>query len=141
MTVLAFDFGIKHIGVAVGQNITKTAQCLSSIKVKNEKINLHTFKTLFYTWKPYYIIIGFPLNMNGTRQNITTKSEMFAKKLFKHFNIPYYLYDERLTTIEAKTILFERYGFKSLIKTTIDSTSAVIILESWFKNNMSIFNN
>ncbi|XBC37631.1 MAG: Holliday junction resolvase RuvX [Buchnera aphidicola (Meitanaphis microgallis)] len=138
MIFLAFDFGIKRIGVAVGQKITNTAQTLPLIKVKNEKINLNQFKTLFLEWKPHSIIIGLPLNMNGTQQNITKKSKQFSKKLFKNFKIPIFLHDERLTTIEAKTTLFEKSGFKSLIKNKTDSTAAAIILESWLINNTHV---
>ncbi|XBC42258.1 MAG: Holliday junction resolvase RuvX [Buchnera aphidicola (Meitanaphis elongallis)] len=138
MIFLAFDFGIKRIGVAVGQKITNTAQTLPLIKVKNEKINLNQFKTLFLEWKPHSIIIGLPLNMNGTQQNITKKSKQFSKKLFKNFKIPIFLHDERLTTIEAKTTLFEKNGFKSLIKNKTDSTAAAIILESWLINNTHV---
>ncbi|XBC38148.1 MAG: Holliday junction resolvase RuvX [Buchnera aphidicola (Floraphis choui)] len=138
MIILSFDFGIKSIGVAVGQNITKTAQILPSIKVKNKVINLKKFETLFFEWKPNYIIIGLPLNMNGTEQSLTKQSKKFSKKLFSHFKIPIHLHDERLTTVEAKSILFERNGFKSLKKNKIDSLSAAIILESWFLNNKLI---
>ncbi|XBC44329.1 MAG: Holliday junction resolvase RuvX [Buchnera aphidicola (Schlechtendalia peitan)] len=139
MIVLAFDFGKKNIGVAVGQNITKTAKTLSCIKIKKNVINFEIFKKLFYEWKPYVAIVGLPLNMDGTQQKITKHTKKFAKQLFEHFKIPIYLHDERLTTIEAKTTLFEKYGFKSLKKERINSMSAVIILESWFMNNNSIY--
>ncbi|XBC41743.1 MAG: Holliday junction resolvase RuvX [Buchnera aphidicola (Kaburagia rhusicola rhusicola)] len=138
MIIIAFDFGTKRIGVAVGQNITKTAQILPSIKVKNKKIDLTKFNTLFREWKPCLIVIGLPLNMDGTKQDITKKSEQFAKQLFSHFKIPVHLHDERLTTIEAKTILFEMNGFKHFEQNKIDSTSAAIILESWLSNNENI---
>ncbi|XBC43284.1 MAG: Holliday junction resolvase RuvX [Buchnera aphidicola (Meitanaphis flavogallis)] len=138
MIIIAFDFGIKRIGVAVGQNITKTAQILPSIKVKNKKIDLITFNLLFREWKPCLIVIGLPLNMDGTKQNITKKSEQFAKKLFSYFKIPVHLHDERLTTIEARTTLFEMNGFKHFKQDKIDSTSAAIILESWLSNNENI---
>ncbi|XBC45091.1 MAG: Holliday junction resolvase RuvX [Buchnera aphidicola (Schlechtendalia chinensis)] len=136
MTILAFDFGRKNIGVAVGQKITKTAQVLPSIKIKNKKIKIEIFENLFYEWHPNFIIVGLPLNMDGTKQKITKESEKFSKKIFEHFKIPIYLHDERLTTVEAKTILFEKHGFKSLRKSRIDSISAAIILESWFSNNI-----
>lgn len=137
MIVIAFDFGIKNIGVAVGQNITYTAQRLSSIKIKNNKINFKKIKQLFLEWQPNSIIVGLPLNMDGTKQNITQQVEKFSKKISLHFKIPIYFHDERLTTIEAKSILFKTNGAKSLKKEIIDSTSAVLILESWLKENIS----
>ncbi|XBC40718.1 MAG: Holliday junction resolvase RuvX [Buchnera aphidicola (Nurudea yanoniella)] len=136
MIIIAFDFGIKNIGVAVGQNITKTAQILPSIKMKNKKIAFKILKKLFLDWKPHFIIMGLPLNMDGTPQKITKQTKNFSREIFLHFKIPIYFHDERLTTIEAKSRLFENNGFKSLKKEIVDSTSAVIILESWFINNV-----
>lgn len=136
MIVLAFDFGTKNIGVAIGQTYTKTARSLISIRItKNKKnINLNKINQLFHEWKPCYIVVGYPLNIDGTKQKITKKSENFSIKLKNTFKIPVILHDERLSTVEAKSILFEKYGYKSLTKEKIDSMAAVIILESWFSN-------
>ncbi|XBC40001.1 MAG: Holliday junction resolvase RuvX [Buchnera aphidicola (Chaetogeoica yunlongensis)] len=128
MIIIAFDFGTKNIGVAVGQTYTNTAHSLPSIKTKN---NQEQFKKIFNEWQPNIVVVGNPLNINGTKQTITKKSEMFSQTLKKIFNIPVLLHDERLSTVEAKSILFEKYGYKSLTKNRVDSMAAVIILESW----------
>ncbi|MCW5197084.1 Holliday junction resolvase RuvX [Buchnera aphidicola] len=134
MFILSFDFGTKNIGVAVGQQITSTATSLNSIKVKNGKPNWHTISSLISSWKPKLIILGYPLNMNGTKQKITNQVKKFSKSLYKRFCIKIYLHDERLTTKEAKSYLFTQGGYKNLKKNKIDSVSAVLILESWIKH-------
>lgn len=135
MTVIAFDFGTKNIGIAIGQKFTRTANPLQSIKVKSGIPNWNLLNKTISEWMPQYAIVGLPLNINGTKQKITYKSENFAKQIQKKFNMKVYLHDERLSTIEAKSIIFQKQGFRFLKKNIIDSQSAVIILESWFFNN------
>ena len=137
MIILAFDFGTKNIGVAVGQTYTQTARSLKSIQTK-QQINIEKFKKLFNEWEPNTVIVGYPLNMDGTKQKITQQSQTFSKKLKKIFKVPVLLHDERLSTVEAKSILFEKYGYKSLQKKNIDSMSAVVILESWFLHSNNL---
>lgn len=132
MIVIAFDFGIKNIGVAVGENITKKARPLNIFNAHNGNPNWINIKNLFQYWEPKCIIVGLPLNIDGTKQNITNKSEKFASLLKSKFNIPVKMHDERLTTVEAKSIIFNKGGFKALKKKYIHSYSAAIILESWF---------
>lgn len=134
MFLIGFDFGIKNIGVAIGQNYTKTANVLKSIRVIKGIPDWKLISTLLLEWKPSVIIVGNPLNMNGTKQKITRKVENFVCSIKSKFNIPVYLHDERLSTVEAKSLLFKKNGYKSLTKNNIDSLSAVIILESWLSN-------
>ncbi|CAL4325504.1 Putative pre-16S rRNA nuclease [Buchnera aphidicola (Eriosoma grossulariae)] len=135
MFIIAFDFGTQNIGLAVGQKITLTAQPLTAIPSKNGDPNWDIIKKILFEWNPMIIIVGLPLNMDGSKQEITYRTEIFAQNLKNKFHFPVKLQDERLSTIEAKSILFQRYGFKSLIKNKIDSISAMIILESWLNNN------
>ncbi|CAL4324014.1 Putative pre-16S rRNA nuclease [Buchnera aphidicola (Pterocallis alni)] len=135
MIILAFDFGTKNIGVAVGQKITNTARSLQPIQIYNKKINWNNIHNLIITWEPKLMIVGYPLNMDGTKQKITHTVKYFAKELYTRFLIPIKLQDERLTTIESKSILYLQGGYKKLNKNKIDSLSAVLILESWFSKN------
>ncbi|WP_343190284.1 Holliday junction resolvase RuvX [Buchnera aphidicola (Mollitrichosiphum nigrofasciatum)] len=130
MIILGFDYGTKNIGVAVGQRITKTAQSLKNISIKNNRPNWIEIENLLKEWNPKKIIVGLPLNINGSKQEITKKVENFAKIIYKKYNITVLLHDERFTTKEAKSILFQQGGFKALNK-KIHSISAVLILESW----------
>jgi len=131
MIVIAFDFGIKRIGVAVGENITKKGRPLNVLNAQNGHPNWSIVKKLIQFWQPNFIIVGLPLNINGTKQNITRKSEKFANLLQYKFKIIVKMHDERLTTVEAKSIMFKKNGFKALKKEKIHSCAATIILESW----------
>ncbi|BGI51600.1 MAG: Holliday junction resolvase RuvX [Buchnera aphidicola (Ceratovacuna japonica)] len=135
MNYISFDYGTKNIGVAVGQKITNTGNILNYIKSKNKKYIWKKIEEIIKYWKPKSIIVGLPLNMDGTEQSITKKTKKFAIEINKKFNIKVYMHDERLSTIEAKRILFEK-GFKNLTKNKINSTSALVILESWFFKNI-----
>lgn len=133
MIILAFDFGTKKIGVAVGEKITKKARALNMLSIKNGHPNWIIIKQLLKYWNPTAIIVGLPLNVDGTKQNITQQSKTFADKIQNKFNITVFLHDERFTTVEARSIIFENGGYKALKKKQIDSIAAVIILESWLE--------
>lgn len=131
--IIAFDFGLKKIGIAVGQLITCTSNPLSTIKVKNGKPDFKKIKKVMDEWNPYLLVVGLPLNMDGTEQFITKKTRNFSKILNKYFKIKVELHDERLSTVEARNRIFEQGGYRHLKKRNLDSDSAVIILESWLK--------
>lgn len=133
MTVIGFDFGMKSIGVAVGQTYTKTARAISALPAKQGQPNWDNVESLIKDWKPEAFIVGIPLNMDGTEQPITHAAKSFAKQLEKRFHLPVHLVDERLSTVEAREKLFDQGGFKALKKAIIDSTSAQLILESWLQ--------
>ncbi len=130
--LLAFDFGDRSIGVAVGQSITKTASPLAALKAKNGQPNWEEVEKLIQQWKPDAFVVGCPLNMDGTEQELTLRARKFGNRLHGRFGIPLEMVDERLTTVEAKSRLFEEGGYRALQKDAIDSASAVLILESWF---------
>ncbi|MBN1684932.1 MAG: Holliday junction resolvase RuvX [Gammaproteobacteria bacterium] len=133
LTFLGFDYGTKSIGVAIGQTITKTAQILTTLKAIDGEPNWDEIGELIKKWRPDAIVVGLPLNMNGTEQPLTEKVRVFIQEMKSHFHIPVYPEDERLTTVEARAELFERGGFRSLKKKAIDALSAKLILESWMK--------
>lgn len=78
------------------------------------------------------MIVGLPLNMDGTEQPLTARARKFANKIHGRFGVSVKLHDERLSTVEARAGLFEHGGFRALNKGSVDSASAVIILESYF---------
>ena len=134
-TALAFDFGTKSIGCAVGQSITGTAQGLPAFKAQDGIPNWEEIGRVLQEWKPKFIIVGLPLNMDGSEQALTLRAKKFANRLHGRFGIEVCLQDERLTTTQARAEIFERGGFKALQKGKIDSISACLILESWFEEN------
>lgn len=134
IVLLGFDFGLRHIGVAVGQTITQTAQALTSIRAEKGIPNWNDISQLIKTWKPKAIVVGIPLNMDGTEQPLTRAAKKFSEELSKQFQLPVHHVDERLTSVEARSQLFEQGGFRALKKSAIDSLAAKLILESWLQN-------
>ncbi|WP_054178811.1 Holliday junction resolvase RuvX [Trabulsiella odontotermitis] len=132
-TFLAFDFGTRSIGVAVGQRITGTARPLNALKAQDGTPDWNSIERLLKEWQPENVIVGLPLNMDGTEQPLTARARNFANKIHGRFGVKVTLHDERLSTVEAKSGLFERGGFRALNKGSVDSASAVIILESFFE--------
>ncbi|KHN50309.1 Holliday junction resolvase RuvX [Pectobacterium fontis] len=132
-TLLAFDFGTKSIGVAIGQEITGTARPLTSFKAQEGIPDWQKVEKLLSEWQPDLVVVGLPLNMDGTEQPLTARARKFANRLHGRFGVAIALHDERLSTVEARADLFERGGFKALDKGSVDAASAVIILESWFE--------
>lgn len=136
-TILAFDFGTRSIGCAVGQSITGTAQALPAFKAQDGIPDWNSIAKVIQEWQPNCLVVGLPLNMDGTEQPLSQRAKKFANRLSGRFNLPVKLQDERLTTVEAKSEIFARGGFKALKKDRIDSIAACLILESWFESQLS----
>lgn len=135
-TVLGFDFGTKSIGVAVGQQITASATPLLSLKAVDGIPNWDEIAKLIKEWQPDLVVVGLPLNMDGTEQEMTHRARKFANRLNAKFGVKIFTQDERLTTTDAKSRLFELGGYKALTKGQIDAVSAVLIVESYFENHV-----
>lgn len=133
-TLLGFDFGTKSIGIAVGQEITGTASPLPAFKANDGIPNWDLIEKQIKEWQPDLVIVGKPLNMDGTEQPITQRAIKFANRLNGRFGVKIELHDERLTTQDAKARLFEDGGYRALQKGAIDSASAQVILESWMES-------
>ena len=133
ITALAFDFGTKSIGCAVGQSITGTAQALPAFKAQDGIPNWDAIEKCLKEWKPDVVVVGLPLNMDGTEQELTLRARKFANRLQGRFGVNIQLQDERLTITEARSEIFDRGGFRSLKKGKVDGISACLILESWFE--------
>lgn len=136
-TLLGFDFGTKSIGVAIGQQLTGTARPLTAIKAQDGIPDWSQIEKLLKEWQPDLVVVGLPLNMDGTEQPLTARARKFANRLHGRFGVAVELQDERLSTVEARADLFEHGGYKALSKGNVDSGSAVIILESWFDHHAS----
>jgi len=130
-TFLGFDHGLKNIGVAVGQELTKTASPLTVIKARDGIPNWDDIQKLIDEWQPELLIVGLPLNMDGTEQKMTKASRKFGNRLNGRFQISVEWQDERLTTFEA----LEQLGIHSKLQAhhrdDVDRISAQLILQSW----------
>jgi|LauGreDrversion4_2_1035121.scaffolds.fasta_scaffold185542_3 putative Holliday junction resolvase len=127
---LGFDFGLKKIGVAVGQFITLTSSPLPYIGARDGHPDMYQLKKLIHEWHPDCLVLGFPQSVDGQDLSVTPKVQQFGEVL-KQFKLPVYFTDERMTTKEARQILFELGGFKALAYGKSDSIAAAIILEQW----------
>ncbi len=134
-TVLAFDYGLKSIGVAVGQRLTGTASTLKALKAQDGTPNWDQIDALLKEWQPELVVVGLPLNMDGSEQPFTARVHKFINRLHGRFGVKVIAQDERLTTVDARAELFSQGGFKKLSKDAVDCYSAKLILESWFDNN------
>lgn len=130
-TILAFDFGMRSIGLAIGQVITGTASPLPALRAQDGIPNWDTIEAIIKEWQPESIVVGLPLNMDGSEQDITQNVKRFVGRLKHKYKLPVHLHDERLSTVDAKAKLFELGGYKKLNKQKIDSVSACLIFESW----------
>ena len=133
--LIGFDYGTKKIGLAYGQMVTRTARPLATIKNLEGAPNWPKIKTFIDEWQPEALIVGLPLNMDSTEQNITKLAKIFAKQLAKKFKLPAFLMDERLSTAAARSEIFEQGGYKALQEKEVDAHAAKIILESWISEN------
>ena len=132
-TLLAFDYGEKHIGVAVGQTLTRTANPLETIRVTSTNPDWDTISRIVKTWQPDALVVGLPLNMDGTEQKVTRRARRFGKQLFGRYRLPVHLVDERLTTREAR----DRLAFEGRAGSDDHPVAAQIILESWLNEQRS----
>src|SRR5438094_4034089 len=105
--LLGFDFGMKRIGVAVGQTVTESARPLVTLKTDQGQPPWNDLNKLMKAWQPDALVIGIPLNMDGTEQPLTQSARHFAKQLHDRYQIPIYEMDERLSSKDARERLFQ----------------------------------
>lgn len=129
--LLGFDFGMKRIGVAVGQTVTQSARALATVAAKAGEPDWQTITQLVKKWQPCAFVVGIPLNMDGTEQPITHHAREFCQKLSVRFKLTVFEMDERLTTKDAKEKLFSAGGFKALQDGQVDAMAAQLILQNW----------
>ena len=134
-TVLAFDFGLKRIGVAVGQSLTQTAKPLPLLKAQDGAPKWDQIQQLIDEWQPQILVVGLPVHMDGTTQDVTKLATRFGNRLNGRFHLPVEWVDERLTSYEAELMLDDLNINPSNDKIGIDSVSAMLILEQYFSCN------
>lgn len=136
-TVLGFDFGMKYIGVAIGQSITKTASPLTTLLAKDGIPKWDEIQSLINHWHPHHLVVGIPLNMDGTEQPITLCARRFKNRLVEKFRLPTDTIDERLTTWEAKNraLLEAKQRDLKIADNDIHGLAAMILIEQWMSEH------
>ena len=128
-TLLGFDYGTRRIGVAVGQDITRSVTPLTTLLSQNDKPDWDAISKLITEWQPDRLVVGLPLHLDGSVQDLTEKAQRFGNQLKGRYNLPVEMVDERLTSHEAETELATRGG--KVAKADIDAMAAALILQSW----------
>lgn len=139
-TSLGFDYGLKRIGVAVGQSITGTASPLAALACRDGQPDWDQVQALLAEWRPGALIVGLPYNSDGSEQPISKAARRFARRLAGRFGLPVHLVDERYSSASAEARLVEsrQQGRRRIRKTDVDSAAACIILESWLNGAEAI---
>ncbi len=130
-SILAFDFGSKRIGVAVGETQTRIAHPLATIALQSEVERFDAIKTLVDEWKPSRLVVGLPLHADGEPHETTARAQRFARRLEGRFGIPVIMFDERFTTQAARSALSEGRVRERTRKSVRDRIAAQIILQSY----------
>lgn len=134
-TLLAFDYGTKNIGVASGQTITRSASSQAALKAKDGIPDWTQIEKLLKEWQPDLVLVGLPLNMDGSESELSARARKFGNRLHGRFGIKVEMVDERLSSYEAKGEVMERGGSRDYKHNPVDSIAARLILESWMERN------
>ena len=125
-TLVCFDYGERRIGVAVGQTVTGTATPLTTLCAHHGRPNWDELRALLDKWQPDALVVGLPLNMDGTEQEITRRARRFARRLADRHQLPLHFADERLSTREARAL-----ESGAAPREGRDALAAQVILEGW----------
>ncbi|SFM57587.1 Holliday junction resolvase RuvX [Halopseudomonas yangmingensis] len=129
---LGFDYGTRQIGVANGQSLTGNAEELCVLRARDGVPDWEQLGRLIREWQPTDLVIGLPLNMDGSPSEMSARAEKFARRLHGRFNLPVHMVDERLSTFEAKSSLREAARSPgSYREQPVDGLAAALLLQSW----------
>ena len=136
-TVLSFDYGLRRIGVAVGNTLTGTAEALATVDARAGEPDWQAIGRCVADWRPAAIIVGVPYNMAGSNASLTTAALQFADRLAERFGVEVHRVDERLSSREAEDQLRERRrnGVKTrrVRRGEVDREAARLLLLQWLR--------
>lgn len=131
-TVLAFDFGTKRIGVAVGDFETRLSHPLTVIAEAENRARFAAIERLIAEWRPALLVVGFPVHADGSEHPTGRLARRFAQRLHGRFGTRTELVDERLTSHEAEGLLRGAGARGTRLKARLDAVAAQRILERYF---------
>ncbi|AJK45253.1 Holliday junction resolvase RuvX [Burkholderia plantarii] len=129
-TLLAFDYGEKRIGVAVGNTLTRSARALVIVPNLNRDHRFKAIGELIAEWRPDALVVGLPLHPDGTPHEMTQQAKRFGNQLNGRFNLPVSWIDERYSSVEARAQLRERGARAKGAAAAIDAEAARVILQT-----------
>jgi len=121
-TIFAFDFGVKRIGVAMGNTMIRQAQPVKVISAIDNATRFADIGALLDEWKPARLVVGLPMHPDGAEHDMTARARKFANQLHGRFNLPVELVDERYSS----AVISAKRG------EVIDDRAAAIILQQYF---------
>jgi len=130
-TYLAFDYGSKQIGVAVGSRHSGLAEPLANVQVARGGPDWAHISRLIAEWRPDALVVGLPLNMDDSDNAMTAPARKFGNRLQGRYNLPVHMVDERLTSVDAKNALVESGVHFKRRKTRVDQLAAQAILQAF----------
>lgn len=130
-TVLAFDFGLRQIGVAVGNCLLATSQPLTVLPAREGIPDWQALSDLVKEWQPDLLVIGDPINMDGSSSELGERAARFARRLHGRTGLPFEMCDERLSSFEAKQASREQGHLGDYKRHPVDSQAAELILRTW----------
>ena len=133
-TVLAFDFGTRRIGVAVGDFETHIAHPLTSITAGDNRARLAAISMLVEEWRPALLVVGLPTHADGSEHPVGRLARRFAQRLRGRFGVRTELVDEHLTSHEAEGLLRASGARGARVKAGVDAVAAQRILQTYFDN-------
>ncbi|MBZ9539778.1 Holliday junction resolvase RuvX [Modicisalibacter tunisiensis] len=130
--ILAFDFGTRRIGVAVGNELIRRATALEPLPARDGIPDWAVVTRLVEEWRPDLFVVGLPIDNDGSETTMSTRARKFGKRLYGRYGKPWEMVDERGSTREAKSIARERGHRGNYREESVDGLAAQLILESWF---------
>ncbi len=130
--VLAFDFGLRRIGVAVGESVLRRAKALVAIEAESNAARFAAIGRLIAEWQPVRLVVGLPLSLDGAEHGMTARCRRFANQLHGRFGLPVVMTDERLTSAAADAELREAGLDWKARKGRVDALAAQHILQDYF---------
>lgn len=130
---MGFDYGTYNLGVAIGQTVSATATPLETVRVRDGKPDFARIEQLIAEWQPDVLVVGDPVTMDGTEQEMTRRATRFARQLHGRFRLPVERSDERLSTAEARRLMAEHGNLGE----PDDPYAACVILETWMASRQA----
>ncbi|VVE51585.1 MULTISPECIES: Holliday junction resolvase RuvX [Pandoraea] len=134
-TVLAFDYGERRIGVAIGNLLLREARALTVLANLNREVRFAEVGKLVAEWQPELIVVGLPCHPDGTPHEMTQQAKRFGNQVNGRFDVPVVWVDERYSSVAAAAALAEA-GVKVSQKTSLDAEAARIILQQYFDEHV-----
>lgn len=133
--VLAFDFGTRRIGVAVGEMMLGSARPLTTISAEANDARFAAIGKLVEEWRPAALVVGLPLSLDGEASDMTERCKRFARQLEGRYRLPVALVDERLTSVAAEEQLRQRGLGWQRRKETLDAEAAAVLLQAFLDSH------